>query len=315
MAIELSLLEHNEDDVTMDHNIARAIKLSLLDMQEQGLPKLKRAQSGEASDEDTAPPRRLRRRRPIVESEVEDDVIAPYHHRRLQNRQHSSINSRNEAGHGQPHPQPPTEDSDDDGTHTPSPERRPQDKSSDVFQWPLVTAKEGDRPLLTKRLFDPSVTPADVTREVADMLPQLDIRTPRMKAFADLVAAQQYPEPTLWANHIPQQNTTFHDQWQAYLANEPVPKPGTYRSYPTLETTLHKYNSSIRDITNPSMTHLCRKTGFFDIDKHTKPIFMLDLFPRRLDRDAFTAASLIKKRSLPIASNIFYKLPRELVNY
>jgi hypothetical protein len=70
-----------------------------------------------------------------------------------------------------------------------------------------------------------------VTREVADMLPQLDIRTPRMKAFADLVGAQKYPEPrlpTLSANHIPQQNTAFYDQWQAYIAKEPVPKPGTY---------------------------------------------------------------------------------------
>jgi hypothetical protein len=85
MAIKLSLLEHNEDDVTMDHDIARAIKLSLLDMQEQGLPKLKRAQSGEARNEEHAPPKRLRRRIPIVESEDEDDVVAPYHHRRLQN--------------------------------------------------------------------------------------------------------------------------------------------------------------------------------------------------------------------------------------
>jgi hypothetical protein len=55
--------------------------------------------------------------------------------------------------------------------------------------------------------------------------------------------------------------------------------------------------------------------GFFDIDTRTKRIFILDQFPRRLNRDNFRTASQSKSNNSPRAADIFQQLPQELVKY
>jgi hypothetical protein len=77
-------------------------------------------------------------------------------------------------------------------------------------------------------------------------------------------------------------------------------------SYSTKTTTRHKYWGVMRDISNPSISILLAKIGFWDTTTRKKPVLMMDIFPRRINRKYFSSDR---------AEDLMKKLPRQLVGY
>jgi hypothetical protein len=135
-----------------------------------------------------------------------------------------------------------------------------------------------------------------------------------MRGFIETISAETYPQPTPfpmpnnkgdWADY----GTDLDTLWKTLVANEPKLAPGEevdgydpdqkflVKPWETMHapvavlsvcpsaTTLHEHYGSIRDISNESTARLLLKLGHYFPGMQSKPLFMADLFPRRLNRD------------------------------
>jgi hypothetical protein len=93
--------------------------------------------------------------------------------------------------------------------------------------------------------------------------------------------------------------------WQSFDAPVTV-----LLTYPTKKTTKHPHYGCIRDITNESIAMMLRKLGYYDTSPpiRDKPILLINLFPRRIDRTEFDPPKMT-------AEVLFKQLPQELVQY
>jgi hypothetical protein len=156
-----------------------------------------------------------------------------------------------------------------------------------------------------------------------------------MRSFAQSISAAVYPRPIFpipsTGNDFPEFDPVLNAEWRRRVKDEPLLAPGLYHpgldpderllvklyqslnaplailsSYSTKKTTRHKYYGVIRDISNPCISILLAKIGFWNTTTWTKPVLMRDVIPRRIDRKDFSCLRV---------EDLLKKLPHQLVEY
>jgi hypothetical protein len=186
------------------------------------------------------------------------------------------------------------------------------------------------------RLLDPTINTHGVLSDVAQLFPPFNVSAERMRSFAQFISAAVYPRPifpmqSTGGDEFPDFDPVLDAEWRRRVRDEPPLTPGSHhpgldpdkrllvKPYQTLDaplailsscstkkTTRHKYYGVIRDISNPCISILLAKISFWDTTTQTKPVLMLDMFPRRIDRKDFSCER---------AEDLMKKLPRQLVEY
>jgi hypothetical protein len=148
---------------------------------------------------------------------------------------------------------------------------------------------------------------------------------------------QTYPPPVSpvpsSGDGFPQFDPELDQEWEKHVANEPFLAPGSYpdgldldkgllvkpwatlnsplfvlSSYPTKASTVLPHNSRIPDVSNPCISWLLGKLGFWDTTTRTKPVLLVNLFPRRMDCSDFGD-------DMPDTTKLFQWFPTVLVRY
>jgi hypothetical protein len=195
------------------------------------------------------------------------------------------------------------------------------------------------RPYISNdRLVDPTVNEEEVTDDTDYIFPQLRQGSDRMKVFTKAINNQSYPPaifPVLRKGEFLIHETELDRFRTKFVKEELVLTPGTYNqgmsmdkkhlskpwqifnspvlmllSYPTMHSTKHPEYGSTRDISNPSIAMVLGKFGFYDTSPPTRqtPVLMIDLFPRRLNKQQLTERELN-------AYWLFKLIPKQLKEY